>query len=337
MATGLKYTLQQMNTISCSGFKYEIPQETIDIINYLTQQIGSNTIIKTINFHKRPLPITNNIDEDVLQKSGGQSSNNRKRKGNKAMEVFSDDWETIRNFQATVIEQKTGIDVELSQIRMYLNKLTDKSYLDIREKIVTSINSILQVENDTVLLSKSIGEVIYDISSGNKFYSKIYADLYSELVNKYDWLKRVLDEKICEYIGLFKTIEYFDPDKDYDKFCDMNKKNEKRRANAMFFVNLAITRFIPKGTVINMLKTLLEMVLELIEQPNKKNEVDEITETIALLFNKDMMEHDYNESEFMINGKTIEDNVTILAKSKSKDYKSLSNKAIFKYMDLIEI
>ena len=140
MATGLKYTLQQMNAISCSGFKYEIPQETINIINYLTEQIGSNTIIKTINFHKRPQPATNNFEEDMSQKSG--QSQNRKRKGNKAMEVFSDDWETIRNFQATVIEQKTGIDAELSQIRMHLNKLTDKSYLEVREKIVNSIDSI---------------------------------------------------------------------------------------------------------------------------------------------------------------------------------------------------
>lgn len=335
MATGLKYTLQQMNAISCSGFKYEIPQETINIINYLTEQIGSNTIIKTTNFHKRPQPATNNFDEDMSQKSG--QSQNRKRKGNKAMEVFSDDWETIRNFQATVIEQKTGIDAELSQIRMHLNKLTDKSYLDVREKIVNSIDSILKVEKDTVMLGKNIGQVIYDISSGNKFYSKIYAELYTELVTKYDWLRQILDEKLSEYIGLFKTIEYFDPDKDYDKFCDMNKQNEKRRANALFFVNLAINDFIPKGTVITMLKVLLEMVLELIEQPNKKNEVDELTETIALLFNKGIMDDDYDETEFIINNQTIEGVITMMAKSKSKDYKSLSNKAIFKYMDLIEI
>jgi hypothetical protein len=218
-----------------------------------------------------------------------------------------------------------------------LNKLTDKSYLDIREKIVKSIDSILEVENDTVLLCKTIGQVIYDISSGNKFYSKIYTEMYTELVTKYDWLRPILDKKICEYIGLFKTIEYFDPDKDYDKFCDMNKQNERRRANALFFVNLAINGFIPKKTVITMLKTLLEMMLELIEQPNKKNEVDEITETIALLFNKDIMDDDYDASEFIINGQTIENIITMIAKSKSKDYKSLSNKAIFKYMDLIEI
>ena len=86
-----------------------------------------------------------------------------------------------------------------------------------------------------------------------------------------------------------------------------------------------------------MLKVLLEMVLELIEQPNKKNEVDELTETIALLFNKGIMDDDYDETEFIINNQTIEDVITMMAKSKSKDYKSLSNKAIFKYMDLIEI
>jgi len=332
MTTGLKYTLQQMNAISCSGFNYEIPQETISIINYLTEQIGSNTIIKVTNFHKRPQIVVNNFEEESAQKSGQA----RKRKGNKAMEVFSDDWETIRNFQATVIEQKTGIDAELSQIRMYLNKLTDKSYTDIREKIVSSIDSILKVEKDVTVLSKNIGELIYDISSGNKFYSKIYAELYTELVNKYGWLKTTLDERMAEFIGLFKTIEYFDPDKDYDKFCDMNKQNEKRRANALFFVNLAINKFIPTDVVITMLKTLLEMVLELIEQPNKKNEVDEITETIALLFNKDIID-DYDESEFIINNQTIENVITMIAKSKSKDYKSLSNKAIFKYMDLIEI
>jgi hypothetical protein len=332
MTTGLKYTLQQMNAISCSGFNYEIPQETITIINYLTEQIGSNTIIKMTNFHKRPQTVVNNFEEESAQKMGQA----RKRKGNKAMEVFSDDWETIRNFQATVIEQKTGIDAELSQIRMYLNKLTDKSYIDIREKIVASIDTILKVEKDVMVLSKNIGELIYDISSGNKFYSKIYAELYTELVNKYDWLKTTLDERMAEFVGLFKTIEYFDPDKDYDKFCDMNKQNEKRRANALFFVNLAINKFIPTDIVITMLKTLLEMVLDLIEQPNKKNEVDEITETIALLFNKDIMD-DYDESEFIINNRTIEDVITMIAKSKSKDYKSLSNKAIFKYMDLIEI
>jgi hypothetical protein len=38
-----------------------------------------------------------------------------------------------------------------------------------------------------------------------------------------------------------------------------------------------------------------------------------------------------------ISGKTIVETVTLLAKSKVKDYKSLTNKAVFKYMDLVEM
>ena len=114
----------------------------------------------------------------------------------------------------------------------------------------------------------------------------------------------------------------------------MNKKNDKRRANTQFFVNLALNGFISKSSVVDIFKTLLEIVLDLIDQPNKKNEVDELTENIAILFNKELIE--YTDAD-KINGKTIIELITMLAKSKSKDFKSLSNKAIFKFMDLIEI
>ena len=80
----------------------------------------------------------------------------------------------------------------------------------------------------------------------------------------------------------------------------------------------------------------------MINQTDKKNEVDEITENIAILFKKNIIEdvsegEDYNEEDFEIDGESITDTITILAKSKAKDYKSLSNKSIFKYMDLIEM
>ena len=73
-----------------------------------------------------------------------------------------------------------------------------------------------------------------------------------------------------------------------------------------------------------------------------KNEVDEMTENVAILFNKDIIQgaendSDYEEDELEISGKTIVETVTLLAKSKVKDYKSLTNKAVFKYMDLVEM
>ena len=83
------------------------------------------------------------------------------------------------------------------------------------------------------------------------------------------------------------------------------------------------------------------MVQIMIRIPDKKNEVDELTENIAILFNKDIIDEVEDESdepeEFYINGQTIIESVNSLAKSKAKDYPSLSNKAIFKFMDLVEM
>ena len=58
------------------------------------------------------------------------------------MEVSSDDWESIRTFQTTKLEQKTGIEGDINELRLYLNKLTDKTFLDMREKIIDKINFI---------------------------------------------------------------------------------------------------------------------------------------------------------------------------------------------------
>ena len=339
MTTISKYTLEQINAISVAGFKYDMPQDTIDMINHLTEKIGSSIVIANNHFHKKESPtvVNTSFNDDSYSHmgagAGSGSAAGKRRKNNKNMEVF-EDWNTIRNFQATVIEQKTGINAHIDQIRLQLNKLTDKSFLDVREKIIASIDKILELETDTSVLCSSLGVAIYDIASSNKFYSKIYADLYAELISKYSWLRPVFDTSFSEVDELYKNIVYFDPDKDYDKFCDMNKKNDKRRANTQFFVNLALNGFISKSSVVNIFKTLLEIVLDLIEQPNKKNEVDELTENIAILFNKELIE--YTDAD-KINGKTIIELITMLAKSKAKDFKSLSNKAIFKFMDLIEI
>ena len=67
---------------------------------------------------------------------------------------------------------------------------------------------------------------------------------------------------------------------------------------------------------------------------DKKNEVDELTETVAILYRKDL----YGNNDYeLISGMTIVQVVEHLANSKVKDYKSLTNKSLFKFMDLVEM
>jgi hypothetical protein len=336
-----RFTLEQFNTISFNGFDFTIPTETHDMINYLTNEVGCPSYVKTPVFHKKNDTNSSVSGSGSGSGSGGEMHKNNpkgKRKGNKNMEISNDEWESIRNFQATKLEEKTGLDSDIDQIRLHLNKITDKTVTDMKDKLIVIINNLYTSGLDYESMEK-ISKTIYDISSSNKFYSKIYADVYSELVNKYDWLRTLFDAKVKSFIDEFANIEFCDPDKDYNKFCDMNKMNEQRKATTQFYMNLHRNGFIPAHIMTQYLQILLERVRDMIEQNDKKNEVDELTENIAIMFDKNMIENaeDETNDEYNVGDISINEFITKLAKSKTKDYKSLSNKAIFKYMDLVDL
>ena len=70
---------------------------------------------------------------------------------------------------------------------------------------------------------------------------------------------------------------------------------------------------------------------------NKKNEVDELAENVALLYKKELYENDNGHLYPLIDGYTIDGLIEIIANSKVKDYKSLTNKTVFKFMDLFDM
>jgi len=344
----MRYNLQDFMNISFNGFDFVVPEDTMNLISSLSMQVGSPTYIKTPIFQKKDLSkdamnaFTSSSNGFGNVSNGGHNNGqykqfgSRKRRGNRGMEVNNDDWETLRTFQITKIEQKTGVDGQIDQIRSLLNKLTDKTFSDITGKIKQIINEFIEdglMDDDFT----KIGTSIFELASTNKFYSKIYADLYAELIKEHDFLKPIFDRNYNSYIELFQKIEYADPDKDYDRFCEINKINEKRKAISMFFVNLSINNIVTKISIAHILHHLVNTVVIFMNEPNKKDEIDEITENIAILYRKEIIEETIGQSDLLINGKTITQTIMELAKSKSKDYKSLSNKAIFKYMDLVDM
>ena len=96
--------------------------------------------------------------------------------------------------------------------------------------------------------------------------------------------------------------------------------------------NILISDF-KKDKLIELTFNLLNQVTILIKQDNKKNEVDEMSENIAILYNKEL----FNGCEQKIDDKNFMETITIFAHSKVKSYASLSNKSIFKFMDMIEM
>ena len=335
MTSTLKYNLKQINEISNNGFQFEIPEDTFNIINYLCSQVGSIGIASSV-FTKSTTSSTNDDSNEFTS----SSSKNKKKRCNKSMEISSEEWESIRNFQTTKIEHKTGIDADINELRLYLNKLTDKTFLDMREKIIGKINSVCLATNELEDLKK-MASMLYDMCSTNKFYSKIFADLFAELSSMYDWLNATFNENYANIMTQYTNIKYVDSDNDYDGFCEMNKINERRRAITTFYFNLALNGFVQKENLVILLKDILTSIMNMINTPDKKNEVDELTEIVGILFNKEILDEvDDNADEpdiYYVLNESILDTVAQLAKKRAKDYPSLSNKAIFKYMDLVEM
>jgi hypothetical protein len=328
-----RYSLNDFTNLLFTGFNYELPAETIRIISELSLEVGSPDYVKTPIFQKRENPMKSEINADDAS-GGGGGAGFKKKRGNKNMEISDGDWDSIRSFQPTKIEERSGIEGEIDNIRSYLNKITDKNYNDNRDKIMDIIGNIITGTQENII---SVSSAIFDIASTNRFYSKLYADLYTDIINKYPVMRDSFEESLSSFSELFKTIEYVDSNVDYGGFCKMNKDNEKRKALGMFFVNLSLNGIISMITILNITRNLLSQIFTYITEDNKRNEVDELTENVALFYKKEFYENEDKPEYELIKGRNITEVIEIIAHSKVKDYKSLTNKTIFKFMDMIDM
>ena len=321
------YSLQDFNTIIFNGFNFTLSDDIIQKINELAAQVGSPTYIKTPVFQKK----------DRSAESALPISSNTKRRRDGANNKYnnhgaSTDGEKL--FNATKLVHKTGLDGDIDLIRSYLNKITDRTFADMKTNIIGLLDKLIEensISPDDVM---RISSYLFEFASTNRYFSKLYADLYTELVNKYECMKQTLDDSFHSFLELFINIEYVDPDVNYDEFCRINKVNEKRKALSAFFINLSANNLLSHDKLVDLTHKMILRVIEYIPMSDKKAHVDEYTENIAILFNKG----EYAKvTDKMIDGKTIVEIIQMLATSKPKTYPGLSSKCIFKYMDLVDM
>ena len=205
-----RYSLENITNILFNGFDYKLPEETLNIISDIALQVGSPDYVKTPVFQKRenPMKVEPAAKETII------SSSKRNRKG-KANEVTNDeDWNNIRSTAqaaaaSAAAEEKSAFDLEIENIRLQLNKLTDKNYNDILNRIFDSINKLIENNTSSEEMSK-LSTIIFELATNNRFYSKIYADLYSELITKYKEIKDTFEKNFNSFTELFANIEYVD-------------------------------------------------------------------------------------------------------------------------------
>jgi len=325
------YNLSTINSIINEGFNYKIPESTLNLIKELAIQVGSPDYIKTPIFEKKEKKFDSLDKLKFKKKQKLNEINNDEEWNNLRANSISKLNSNNNIYEENILDNNQSKKSIITKLRSLLNKLTDKNYETIREQL---FNELLIINQDDL---PELSEILFSIASSNKYYSKIYADLYSDLINEFPLFKSTITENLQKFNQLFEVIEYVDPSKDYDKFCLINKSNEKRKALVLFYVNLMRNNVISKNIIIDLTYNLLEKVYDYIQEDNKKNEVDELTENIALLYSKSYYDDfDEDDDEYLICGYSIPELIKKLASSNIKDYSSLTNKSLFKFMDMVE-
>lgn len=280
----MSYTYEYFEETKRNGFDCTLPLTVIDILKQLHSKFNINgDLVKQITFKKT------------------HTATNMNR---------------AKTYDPGNI--KVDPDNYINTVRLLLNKVSEKTYMDCAGKIINIIESLSSEE--IALLYNNMFEVILH----NSFYSRLYADLYSLCIQKNQQFVVGFNVQYDKYIQSFNEIIYIDPAIDYDKYCINNSKNELRKSFGKFMLNLYKNAIIDISSIHNTLDILIGKIHELIHVPNNTCVVDEMVENIFIIYDKTNT----------INNK-YKSTMSDFSKYKSKQFPSLSNKSIFKIMDLI--
>ena len=265
------------------------------------------------------------VNSSGSHRGGGRQSY---RDPNNSSYVNRDNWEGPRDFKATTIEKKEGIDKSISDMRGHLNRISIKNYESHRDSIVEELNSFMLINTDDADIQKLL-KSMFTIMSSNVGLSSTYADLFVELVGINESFGNLVDEFVETYRTSVREIHYIDPETDYDGFCDYNKLNDTRKCYAAFIVNLMKLDMISSETVLAIIQEFQESVKQYIDEEGRENDVEEITENIVILYNgsKSLVKYSSVWKE------VIQPNIQYFLGLKVKEHVSFTSRAKFKYMD----
>jgi hypothetical protein len=342
-----QYSLSDFERIIYNGFEYTVHPDVVALVSKLADQVGAPTYVKTPVFPKNKASISlsnpssstsavsaSSSGSSFFSSSNSSGSEKQRSTGSRrvdSQQITDEDWESIRAFQATEVTRSQGIETNINTIRSYLNRITTDNYTELRDAILSEIATLISSSANEESMSK-IGTSIFNTASSNQFYSQTYATLFKDLLEKHDFFKPIFEESMKDYIKLFQRIEYIDPKKDYDKFCENNKSNDKRKAMSLFIVNLMKEGIVPASQVVELVIDLQRMLNDNLKIAGKTNELDEISENIYII-----IKNGHTELTGMEEWVNILNNITFISLLKIKSYPSITNKTIFKHVDILEL
>lgn len=293
------YQMNDFDNIIYRGFSYSLPLDVIHKIQDLKRALGvaSSSVLP----HK---PVTRQPNSDWKHPPPPREE-----------------------FKATSRPtEKNGLEKDISDIRISLNKISKKNYETQSQSILKIIDSYLrETDEDSIV---RIAHVIFDVSSSNSFLLELTVKIYLELISKSDIFLVILHKWIEMYKETYElsVLRIADPE-------ERNKQNDKRRGASSFIVQLMKNNVVSVNEGLALVTQLFDKIDEYISMVGFTGEVDEISENINIFIS---MGHDSLKTSGE-DWDTIYDRICILGEMKYKDKPSISNRALFRFRDLLDL
>jgi hypothetical protein len=265
--------------------------------------------------------------------NNGKRDNGKNRMKNNNHEVSQEEWDAMMSASSIVKKDTEGLEKDLTTIRTLMNKISTKNYstqkVVISDAIAKYITDANEAEEDMTKLFKSM----MDIIGTNKFFSELYANLFKDWFAAFPLFRNLWDAQMNIFLHSIDDIHAVDPNVDYDGYCNYTKINDKRKAYTTFIGNLCKNDVISKESVCGILGYYLQKTLDYMDASGRTTEVEEITENVFILttlIHSEMANNDLwrdNISPILIN----------ISQMKMKEHVSLTNRTVFKYMDIVEL
>lgn len=244
----------------------------------------------------------------------------------------AEDWGLMRSFKTTKIETKTGADKIINDLRIHLNKMSTSNYAKQRDTIITEIRNYLESENANDETTAKVSSAIFQIVSTNKFLSELYSDLFIELIREFPLFNTLLQDFITSFFETIHTIEYVDPDVNYDEFCRITKENDRRKSTTTFIANSTKKGAVPLATTMNLLSVFIHAANTNVRTPERSFHAEEITENIYLLVSLC-----FRELQSQSDWANVFGIIQELSKQKTDEtFPSMTNRVMFKFMDILD-
>jgi len=327
------YTIEQIQAIQQGVFV--LPKETIDLLAHIEKNLDIPPLQPGSGGHN-----DNYYSSSDRQYKHGNGQNYTKStkptlvKSSK-FAALEEDAASQPVFKTTKFAVKTGITKQINEIRMKINNLSNSTYSKNSEAVIELIRQWEPQSENWELDLKQICDAVFDIVSKTKLNSDLNAALYKLCISHYDQegsaiFTEMINNGVNTLETMIDTAEYADPNQDYDKYCVYSKQTAQIIGMATFYVNSMKISMVSLDKIYTLLENLLEKIEKYTREEDKVATVELLAEVVFVIVEACHLAMTFDKPDLL---KKVVD----IAGYKNKQYPSVSNRFVFKFMDMRDL